>query len=294
MSAEEIAGVVADITSHRVNVLDPSEHGKRLALFASNMVKSPVVVDATLIYESLAENPKPIFMYEDHPCITPPWPEMAVCYRNEHGNVVVMHVTTEEFKGGTPPWDPDKPDPIEWERVKWISHVFVYVGGKGRSFSTNVVSSFPTTGPMHLWRFAIYEDGEPADLSWVQIDPNYPMEKWDMAHLVVLGSLNFLNCSNVELVEPQRPRAEARRIERTGIKVSVINVFGLSKRSEANSKGQGGGIALSSVRGHFATYGPEYGKGLLFGKLSGRFWVPQHARGERDKGETEQSFRLIP
>jgi hypothetical protein len=188
----------------------------------------------------------------------------------------------------------DKEDIVEWDRVKWITHVFVYVGGSGRSFSTDERGSFPTSGPMHLWRFAIYENGEPGDLNWVQLNPSYPMERWDMAHLVVLGSLNFLNCKNVELVEPQRSRAEQRRIERTGVRVQTINVFGIGKRSTAEGGKGNGSLPLASVRGHFASYGEEHGRGLLFGKYSGRFWIPQHARGEKTVGETEQTFRLVP
>jgi hypothetical protein len=34
------------------------------------------------------------------------------------------------------------------------------------------------------------------------------MKYWGMAHVTLLGALNFTNCRNVELVDPQRPRAQ--------------------------------------------------------------------------------------
>jgi hypothetical protein len=50
-------------------------------------------------------------------------------------------------------------------------------------------------------------------------------------------------------------------------------------------------VPLTSVRGHFATYGQD-GRGLLFGKYAGRYWIPQHARGSAEHGVVAQEFRL--
>jgi hypothetical protein len=102
MTADAVAKVVADIKAKNIRLIGSSLEDKRLAVFATDLIRDPVVVDSSLIYESLAENEKKVMIYEDHPCITPPWPELAICYQNEHGNVVVMHVTTETV---------DNPDP---------------------------------------------------------------------------------------------------------------------------------------------------------------------------------------
>jgi len=296
MSAEAIAKVVADLKARKVLVMDRSPEGKKLALLAAKLVDDPVVVDASLIYVTEADKNEMVRMYEDHPCITPPWSEALVAYRNEHGNVVAMHISTEPHDSDKQQWEQYNPDdPVEWGRVKWISHVFLYVGGEGTAPGDDGPKAFPTSGPMHLWRFAIYDDGSPADLNWVQLGVDYPMQNWDMAQITLLGALNFLNCRNIELVEPRRPRAEARRIQRTGVRVSEINVFSMGKQYGANDSGpRSGGTPLTSVRGHFVNYGPEYGKGKLFGKYSGRFWVPQHARGSKEHGEVEQKYKLIP
>jgi hypothetical protein len=298
MSAEQIAKVIADMRNGRVRPLGPGKdrvrnvHDKRIHELALQLVMHPVVVDATAIYHSLVAKDEPIHMYEDHPCIAPPWEEAAICYENEHGNVIVMHASVMPFDPEKPPWD-DMADThtIDWGRVKWRVDTFVWLGGRSKIQG----GAFGTSGPVHMWQFAIYADGEPADLHWVHLTPEYEMKSWDMAHLVLLGALNFMNCRNVALVEPKRERHEAKRIARTGVSVHTINVFptGVSARSAAE-KGESTGTPLTSVRGHFACYGPEYDRGLLFGKYAGRFWIAPHARGSTEFGENVTDYKLRP
>jgi hypothetical protein len=284
VTAEPIAEVVADLRAGRVRFPMDRSLARDALLVAK--VSTETVVDATAIYRSLVAKEEPIWLYEDHPCIAPPWDSAAVCYVNEHGNVMVMTALASEFRNPAD-WEDDwKPaQPVEWDRVRWILNTFLWLGGHGGD------GAFPTTGPVHMWRFAIYRDGEPADLRWIQLVPEYPMKHWDMAHATLLGSLNFLNCRNVELVEPQRHRGERRRLGRTGVVVKTINVFpaGRSSRTIATT---GAGTPLTSVRGHFAHYGPQYDRRLLFGKLAGRFWHPQSARGKADLGEHLNDYRL--
>lgn len=252
----------------------------RLALA---LVLDPTVVDATAIYHSLVAKDEPVYLYEDHPCVSPPFSEAAISYVNEHGNVVVMHATADTT---IKPWDTES-KVVDWSRVKWALTVFVWIGGQGGS------GPVPTTGPVHMWWIAVYDDGEPADIHWIHIAEDVPLEQWDMAQLVLLGSLNFLNCRNVALVDPVRPRAEARRVARTGVKVHTINVLPTGS-STRGSRGDPVGVPLASVRGHFACYGPEYDRELLFGKYAGRYWRPQHARGSKEHGESQADYRLAP
>lgn len=300
MSAEPIARVIADLRSQRAVRPPPrvTSLDDDVCQRARELIADPVVVDATSIYHSLLERDE-IAVYGDHPCIAPPFEESVVAYENEHGNVIATHLSIAEdasnadlARNGLPPferwWQTD--NEVEWDRVRWTVLGFVWLGGRGGDGR-----AFPTMGPVHGWAFAIYDDGAPADLHWMQVVPDYPLEHWDMAHLTVLGSLNFLNCRNVDIVEPVRPRAEARRIARTGVTVHTINVYpsGRATRSDTGAP-LAGGVPLSSVRGHFATYGPEYGRGLLFGKYAGRFWIPQHARGSADAGRSVADYRLVP
>lgn len=288
MPAEAIGRVIADLRAK--NVRRP--HGLKTDDFALALGLASVdgpVVDATEIYHSLVARDDPVAIYEDHPCIAPPWRDASICYQNEHGNVMVMTLAVDDHQG--PAGTIDKPlwetaEPIDWDDVRWSMNAFVWLGGRGHGIAV------PTGGPVHLWQLAVAADGQPLDLHWVQLLPDYPMEQWDMAQLVLLGALNFCNCRNVELVEPHRPNAERKRILRTGTTVSEINVFPTGKSVRSAKGDRQGGTPLTSVRGHFAHYGEEYGRGLLFGKYSGRFWIPQFARGEREHGTVEHDYAL--
>jgi hypothetical protein len=304
-SAEAIARVVADLRADRIRTppagLRPDGDPEAFHAVARMMASDPdgPVVDATGIYQPLADHPQGVAVYEDHPCIAPPWPTAVLCYVNEHGNVMAMTLTTREFEPADRRqlWEPyDSIDPhgtrvdhtVDWSRVRWVTEVLVWVGGRSKA-----IGPVLTTGPMHMWRLAVYDDGVPADYRWIQLLPGYDQTKWDMAQLVVLGALNFLNCRNVELVEPVRPRAEARALARAGVRVSEINVFPVG-RSSRSGPARTHGVPLTSVRGHFARYGPAYDRGLLFGRYEGRFWIPQHARGDREHGEIDQRVTLHP
>lgn len=306
MTAEAIAKVAEDI---RLNRVRPAVGGVNWADAAQEPLDRIPIIDATEIYRSLASRPNfPINLYEDHPCITPPWPEFMVGFVNKHGNVEIALCTewTREWETA---------EPIDWNLVKWRVISFLFIGGRseavglvdevsakqwlqGESLDTPEVylgksRPVPTTGPVHSWQLAIDADGKPLDLHWMQLADG-PRGLWDMAHLVLLQSLNFLNCRNVQIVEPHRPRAQARRVARTGQRVYEINVFpvGRAPAARAPSGAAGGGVPLTSVRGHFATYGPQYGKGLLFGKHAGRYWIPQHARGSAEFGEVDHDYKL--
>lgn len=293
-SASSIASVVADLRSGRIVSSDPAQVLRPSSKIMISGEPEPIdislstagpTVDATAIYNSLVASDRPVYVYEDHPCISPPWLQAVICYRNEHGNVIAMTLSAKDSLGKHSTWE--TAESVDWARVRWCASVLLWIGGQSATLGL-----VPTCGPVHMWRLAIYEDGRPADLYWAQLLNAYPMEHWDMAHLTLLGTLNFMNCRNVQLVEPTRPRAEARRIQRTGVRVSTINVFpvGRSVKSPGNSNGQG--VPLSSVRGHFSKYGPEYDRGLLFGKYSGRFWIPQHARGSAEYGESVNDYKL--
>lgn len=310
MSADSIAEVVGDLKNLRVKLIwdkDPEKpNSPALAEAALRLWRDHdfTIIDCTKIYESLVAKDEPVYIYEDHPSIVSPWDDAAYCYVNEHGNVIVMALTSRPYDHATQsgaldslteivrtksdtPWEPA--EPVEWERVKWITNTFIWVGGRSPD-----AGSMPTAGPVHMWQYAIYDDGEPADLHWVHIFEPYPMEYWDMAQLVLLGALNFLNCRNVSIEEPKRPRGERRRIERTGVRVHEIMVTPAGRSTRSASDEETGILPLTSVRGHFAHYGPKYGKGLLFGKHEGRFWIPQHARGDATHGEDEHSYVLDP
>lgn len=305
MTAEPIATVVNDISAERVRAAksDDNETTRDAALKLWRLAP-PVIVDCSAILQSLVASQKEVRYYEDNPCIMPPWESAAFCYENTHGNVIIMHAfdTTEVHREEAeinnhlraagrraPAWD-DANAECDWDRVERIYNVFIYVGGQTHG------KPIGTSGPMHCWQLAIYEDGEPADLHWVQLLPEYRMDNWDMAFATLLRSLNFLNASNVEAVEPRRQRGERRRLERLGVSVRTINVFPAGRSSRGAKRDEPLGVPLRDIRGHYAHYGQccnhHDRKGLLFGKIEGRFWIPAHAVGSKDLGEYHHDYKL--
>jgi hypothetical protein len=286
--AEKIADVVADIRAGRTH--HPAATDKAGVITSLKMLERArlpqPVVDCTAIFNAqrVADT---IDLYNDHPSLTPPWPDALLCYVNTFGNVICLQVRRKDWNGGVPSakrWPTDTP--IEWERVRWIAETAIWIGG-----TSGDGQPMKTSGPCHMFRHAIYEDGSPADIHWVALmkrkgeDPN--LATWEAALITVGAALNFLNASNVDIAEPVRARPERRRIARTGVTVQTIVVRPPGRRGAAPAAARpidASETVVSPVRGHFSHYGPQYGRGLLFGKLAGKFWIPGHVRGA---GETE-------
>jgi len=297
MTADRIAEVVADIRAGRVS--PPPQSSPDIHQLLLPQVQRPQpVIDCTAVFD-LQRRMSRIDLYGDYPTLTPPWERALLCYVNTFQNVIVMSVEREDWAGhgtGTQGWR--STNPVDWSQVRWIANTSIWIGGRSGSGA-----AIPTTGAVHLLRHAIRADGAPEDINWIavipgdnpdtEVDGNSP---WLAATLTLTASLNFLNCSNVSTAEPPRPRPERRRIARTGVQVQSIVVRPPGRRS-----GMGAGnarpleaceTALSPVRGHFVHYGEQYGRGLLFGRYPGKFWVPDHVRGAGEP--TIRDYRLAP
>jgi len=114
-------------------------------------------------------------------------------------------------------------------------------------------------------------------------------------HICCIAS-SFMSCKNVQLVERQSPRHERRQREREKkpplTKYYTLNIEPMKKilRVEGKSEEVGLKKAMHICRGHFAYYTPDK---PLFGKLSGRFWIPAHVRGSKDLGEIKKDYRVV-
>ena len=98
----------------------------------------------------------------------------------------------------------------------------------------------------------------------------------------VLMAFSFASCRNIEIIRVE-PSKELNRARRKKGKVPItphhlikILPFGkvFQKQSRTVSVGEDGKIDITIRRGSFARYGPDFGRGLLFGKYSGTFWRP--------------------
>jgi hypothetical protein len=292
MSGEAIADVVADIKAGRWQAPNGERPDRVESLRWVNehgRMDDAVVVDASTLYRTIQPSDRVVDLYGDHQSIAPPWPAAFIGFENRFGNVLVSHMVADDAgdRGWSPMWETE--NHVDWDRVRWCIGLMVFVGGRSNSTGRAI----PVTGPVYVEQYAVYPDGSPADIHWMQVFDGWDKSASEMHMRINLGVLNFLNCVNVGIAEPQRPRAERRRIERTGVRVSEIHVFPVGPSASGGGRPlDGGGTALHSVRGHFANYGPRFGRGLLFGKHEGRFFRPQHARGAADNGEVEQSYVL--
>lgn len=112
---------------------------------------------------------------------------------------------------------------------------------------------------------------------------------------------SLLHCKNVKevVVDPRKNMSrqqlrEADRKHRKMIihKVLEINPLRKYRVHDDQLEGEGEIRRLHHVRGHFSEYGPEYGRGLLFGRISGRFFIPPHVRGELQAGVIDKTYSL--
>lgn len=305
MTATPIADVVADIRAGRVGhpaAFDRAGEKISATLLARAQQPQPVV-DCTAIFQMQARRQDGIDLYDDTPTVTPPWDDALLCYVNTFGNVLCMQVHRRDHDGSTPNnWHTD--NPVEWDRVRWIAETAIWAGGlhQGRTV--------PTWGPCHMFRHAIRDDGAPEDINWLALMDRgqYSMTgreqlgpagdpTWEAVLITLGASLNFLNASNTDVAEPNRPRHERRRLARTGVTVQTIVVRPPGRRRAAGGTSGARPIdasetVLSPVRGHWARYGPEHDRGLLFGKHAGKFWISGHVRGA---GEPEpKNYVLKP
>lgn len=303
MTAEAIAKVVRDLETHRVLCSNADE-----TLFKHSLEAAAIgpTIDATHLYQELVDMPaeRDIIVARDYSRVAPPFPAFKVAWTTDKGTVNVLSATADEVIPRRKLWevdiDPDWPEEekvlhiVDWTRVRWEIITTYWVGGVAKG------EPIPTHGAVFLTRLAVYEDGSVADQRWMdvvnhRVPPTYPIQdQWNMARLTQLAALNYLNCRNVQIVEPTRPRAESRRIQRTGVSIKTLQVHPVGKSTRSSPTAQGTGVPLTSVRGHFAEYGEQYGKGKLFGKYEGRFWVPAYARGDASIGVNANDYELKP
>ncbi len=161
---------------------------------------------------------------------------------------------------------------------------FLFLGHYGY-----VVNSGANRGELKLTReylcsIRFSPDGE---VTGVSVSEDRITSDGDVAHYLyafhpILMAFSFANCQNVEMVDVVAPAALQKARKRRGrppiSDFKVINiVVGATAKSSRRTEGtgRGDGVAVKIRRGHFHTYGEKYGRGKLFGKYEGRFWIPE-------------------
>lgn len=114
----------------------------------------------------------------------------------------------------------------------------------------------------------------------------------------VLSTFSLLSCRNItyEKVSPPEKLSKARK-KKTGHGLVDYHVLRLNplkagkhQRSDGSS-GVDGRRSLHVCAGSFATYSEAR---PLFGKYAGRFWRPDHWKGNREEGVVEKTYVVAP
>ena len=109
--------------------------------------------------------------------------------------------------------------------------------------------------------------------------------------------LKLSNCKNVsnEDVQPTK-KIQKKGKTKTVIdkrkctyKILTFKLMGSKKKSLSESKGNTRFMPLHFCKGHFRGY---YDK-PLFGKIYGRFWIPDHVRGSLDNGFSDKDYKSV-
>ena len=116
-----------------------------------------------------------------------------------------------------------------------------------------------------------------------------------------MQAVAFLHCKNVvldEIVPPSKVQHKRRSRGKPQLVRYHTLRLDVPRRQSESAGGRGfGASALHIVAGHFSHYGDccpgqHEPHGMLFGRLSGVYWMPSHIRGDRSRGEVRTDFDL--
>jgi hypothetical protein len=115
--------------------------------------------------------------------------------------------------------------------------------------------------------------------------------------LSVMDTLQMLGCKNIHMIaKPMDEKLSRVASKRHGgnpgsYRYHVLVVRPAGARSDSPAQ-EIGTMPRHVCRGHFAEYGPEFNKGLLFGRYAGRFFIPPHLKGDKKNGVVEKDYEV--
>lgn len=300
---------------------------------AINFLKEEIalytVIEATNVYEYLQGAPGED-LYE-LPCAAPPEPLLILEWRQRNGKGILLHAVANDAKEepfiigskvpdktpgangyrklrggddgnrGRDMWLSDHlPNQLAWNRVRWTWMIDMFQEDSGSLY-----------GAMSCTRAALNEWGELIDVTY---ESHIPANERELQALslhpfaVFLHTLNFMQCANIqtEYIEPSEKLSHKHRKKGhikdklIGYHVLRIATKGPATKTRGSGNGRGDGlVAFHPVRGEFHHYGDccpgkHPPKGLMFGKHTGRFWVPSHVRGNPERGSIVRDFEVKP
>lgn len=239
----------------------------------------------------------------------PNQPFCQLCLDGNHDACIERYWLTRQHRpcgcscwstGITQMWLSDHlPDQAAWNKVRWVWTVDMWQEDFGEVY-----------GPLSCTRAALDEWGRLIDVTYeINIEPDGEALQMLSLHpfAVFLHTLNFMQCANIrtEYIQPSdklsRSLRKKGRIKDKLVGYHVLRIASSGPATKERSSGNGSSnlVAFHPVRGEFHHYGDccpglHPPKGLLFGKHTGRFWVPAHVRGNPERGTVTQSFEMKP
>jgi hypothetical protein len=113
-----------------------------------------------------------------------------------------------------------------------------------------------------------------------------------------LLALSFMHCKNVRTTIEEPPtklsRIHKKATGRPLLRYHVLQIDHMKAALKKTGKGGTMGLAqaLHICRGYFSSYGQDGNTGLLFGKFKGRFWIPDHVRGNAKRGIVLKDYEV--
>lgn len=228
--------------------------------------------------------------------LTPPWPIMWLEWGDRPtGERYALYVKTDEASF-------DVQQGLAQPGCKWVVSVASFLDG-------SVFNSKLPVGPVIMSAYWLDAEGRllpvKSGLFFANIHSAFTValsadelrESYDHSLAIALFTSQFANCRNVDRVEILPSRQQRRSAERRGEPWRSHYVLEINPNRSQKVYPEQAGIGsppakrLHICRGHFATYSEDR---PLFGKYSGRFWVPAHVRGNADVGEIDKDYRILP
>jgi len=132
------------------------------------------------------------------------------------------------------------------------------------------------------------ENGEP----WPEPQRTTLGTQMEACQGLLFCALQFLNCKNVTTCKVSPPAKLSKKWKRKhGFPLTDYYVLKVHENLTGSAAG-GGGKELNRhhlCRGHLRTYTEE---APLFGRLTGTFYIPPHARGSRERGTLHKDYEL--
>lgn len=128
-------------------------------------------------------------------------------------------------------------------------------------------------------------------------DPNEDAYFQQCVLYPITRTLQLLNASNVGLYKVDHDRATRKHLKRikapeAATTYHVLVLKDAQPRSPKDEIQNPGIMPLHVAKGHWSHYGPRYGKGLLFGKIEGKFWVPEAEKGKALNGIRHKHYTV--